>query len=134
VAEVWLTRDAISDLEQLDGGVVQRVLKKMAILRTNPEAGQPLGSKPASNLTGFRKLLVADRQYRVVYRVDKDGVVCGVWVVAGRVDNECYELALQRLRQHGSDAPEILDLAALITRLRPRTGERALERLNETPE
>lgn len=119
MAEVQFTVDAVADLEQLDAGVVRRVIKKLAMLRTNPEAGQPLGSKQTSNLTGFRKLLVADRQYRVVYRVDKDGTVCVVWVVAGRVDDECYDLAIDRLRKYGDAGPEIQDLAALISRLRP---------------
>jgi mRNA interferase RelE/StbE len=119
VAEVQFTTDAIADLQALDAAVVRRVIRKLGMLRTNPEAGQPLGSRQTSNLTGFRKLLIANRQYRAVYRIEKSGAVCIVWVVAGRTDDECYDLALERLRQHGDARPEILDFAAMILKLHP---------------
>lgn len=122
MAEVRFTMDAIADLERLDGSVVRRVLAKIAILRTDAEAGQPLGSKQSSNLTGFRKLLVADRQYRVVYRTDPDGTICVIWVVASRVDAEVYDLALQRLHELGSADPPVLDFVGVIARLRPSDG------------
>ncbi len=67
-------------------------------LRVEPEKrGQPLGANPTGDLTGLRKLVVGDRDYRIVYHVDIAGNVCVVWVVAKRADNEVYELAKARI-------------------------------------
>ena len=74
------------------------MLKGLGKLRTEPEKrGQPLGSNLGGNLTGLRKLVVGDREYRIVYHVDSAGDVCVVWVVAKRTDNEVYELAKARI-------------------------------------
>ncbi|MGH3684006.1 MAG: type II toxin-antitoxin system RelE family toxin [Pseudonocardiaceae bacterium] len=47
-----------------------------------------MGSKLSGNLTTFRKLVVGDRGYRIVYRVDPDGSVVVVWVIGRRSDDE----------------------------------------------
>jgi mRNA interferase RelE/StbE len=120
VAEVFFTEDALDDLERLDKSVVRRVLAKVGQLRVDAEAGHPLGSRSASNLTGFRKLLVADRQYRVVYRIDGEGDVCVVWVVANRADDEVYATALKRLRDRVGADPAIVDFTAIVRRLSRR--------------
>lgn len=117
MAKVQLTSDAREDLRDLDGSARQVVLKAIKKLEKEPEKrGLPLGSRQASNLTTFRKLVVGDREYRVVYRVEQDGTVVVVWVIGRRADNECYELALSRLRLHGDQ-----ELAAMATRLLEET-------------
>jgi mRNA interferase RelE/StbE len=57
----------------------------------------PLGSE----LTTFRKLVVGNRQFRIVFRVDADGTVVVVWVIANQVDTESYDLAVARLALYG---------------------------------
>lgn len=97
MARVQLTEGAKEDLRDLDGSAQKLVIKAMAKLEENPgQRGQPLGG----GLKTFRKLVVGDRDYRIVYRVEKDGTVVVIWVVAKRADDYCYELAMSRLQTH----------------------------------
>lgn len=117
MARVDLTDEALADLRGLDGSARKLVVRALAKLREQPEQrGTPLGSRRLGNLSGFRKLVVGDRQYRVVYRVEEDGSVCVVWVIGSRVDAECYELALERLARH-PDAASVARLTAALTEL-----------------
>lgn len=101
MAKVQLTADALEDLRDLDGSNRKRVLKALKKLETEPEQrGEPLGSRALGNLTTFRKLVVGDRETRVIYRVGTDGNVVVVWVVAERADDACYDLAVSRLELH----------------------------------
>lgn len=103
MARVVLTDEAKEDLRDLDGSARRLVLRALRKLEDSPESrGAPLGSRRTGNLTGFRKLVVGDRQYRVVYRVEEDGTVCVIWVIGSRVDEECYRLAMARLQTHAT--------------------------------
>ncbi|MGH3869960.1 MAG: type II toxin-antitoxin system RelE family toxin [Pseudonocardiaceae bacterium] len=71
-----MTEDAREDLHDLGGAARVIVVKVLKKLQTEPgKRGSPLGSKLSGNLTTFRKLVVGDRNYRIVYRVDPDGSV-----------------------------------------------------------
>ncbi len=99
MGRVQLTSDAKEDLRDLDGSARILVLKALKKLETNPDdRGQPLGSSPKGSLVGFRKLVVGDRLWRIVYRVEPSGDVTVVWVIAKRADAEVYELAVARLQ------------------------------------
>lgn len=114
MARVVLTPAAKEDVRGLDGSARMLVLKAMKKLEDHPESrGAPLGSRSDSNLTGFRKLVVGDRQYRIVYRVEADGSICVVWVVGTRVDAECYDAAKARVVLYARDP----GLAATLTQL-----------------
>ena len=103
MARVEVTSDAREDLRDLDRSARILILKALKKLETEPEKrGAPLGSNQGGKLTTFRKLVVGDRDYRVIYRVEADGTACVVFVIARRADNEAYELALSRLRLHGN--------------------------------
>ncbi|ASR38031.1 hypothetical protein BAY61_26850 [Prauserella marina] len=98
MARVLFLPEAADDLAELDGSERVLVFKALKKLRTDPaQRGSPLGS----DLTTFRKLVVGNRQFRIVFRVEADGTVVVVWVVATRVDSECYDLAMARLALHG---------------------------------
>ncbi|MGH3438402.1 MAG: type II toxin-antitoxin system RelE family toxin [Sciscionella sp.] len=113
MAEVLLTDDAREDLHSLDGSERRLVLKALAKLRIDPaKRGAPLGRRSSGNLTSFRKLVVGDRAYRVIYRVERDGTVVVVWVIAQRADDECYELAIARLNLRKSDVAQ--EMTALL--------------------
>lgn len=115
MAVVRLTSDAREDVRDLDGAAKKRVLKAMKKLEDSPEQrGQPLGSQSDSDLTTFRKLVVGDRDYRIIYRVEADGQVVVIWVVGARVDRECYEIAASRLKLYGSDKAMAKELAGLL--------------------
>jgi mRNA interferase RelE/StbE len=105
MAAVTLTDDAREDFRDLDGSARREVAKGLKKLETDPHlCGTPLGSRSGGNLTTFRKLVVGNRAYRIVYRVEDDGTVVVVWVIGRRADDEAYELAMSRLRLHGSAA------------------------------
>lgn len=105
MARVTLTDDAKEDLRDLDGNARVLVAKALKKLEIEPEKrGSPLGSNASCNLTGFRKLIVDNRDYRIVFRIENDGHVCVVWVVGPRADGEVYELAVSRLRAHSDSS------------------------------
>lgn len=114
---------AIEDLNALDGSMLKPVLSKIAQLENNVELGQSLGRRQSGNLTTFRKLTVGNREIRIVYRVDPDATVCVIWVIAGRADNECYTLAVDRLGALG-DNPAARPLADALSVLRPAVVRR----------
>jgi len=99
MARVVLHSAAVDDIAELDGSERKAVFKGLLKQRTEPaKRGAPLGS----GLTTFRKLVVGNRQIRIVYRVDMDGTVAVVWVVASGVDSLRYDLAMSRLALHGN--------------------------------
>jgi mRNA interferase RelE/StbE len=95
VAEVRFLDAAIEDLARLSPDTTLRVFKKLLLLEKDPEAGQPLGGP----LTGYRKLVVGNRDWRIVYRNTHDGHVeiCEVWAVGARADDEVYREAAARI-------------------------------------
>jgi len=100
-ARVVLRDEALEDLRALDGAARVQVLKGLHELRTDPALrGGPLGSRATGDLTGFRKLVVGDRTFRIVFRVEEDGTVAVVFVIAGRADDEVYRLAAARIARY----------------------------------
>ena len=115
MARVVLTDEAREDIRDLDRSSQKKVLKKLKELEVEPgKRGQPLGSRAGGNLTGLRKLIVGDRQFRIVYRVDSDGTVCVVWVIAERADDRCYDLAMQRIQMYSGDPDLMKSLERLL--------------------
>jgi mRNA interferase RelE/StbE len=101
MAKVKLTEDARDDFRDLDGSARRIVAAGLKKLETDPHLrGQPLGSRSGGDLTTFRKLVVGDRTYRIIYQIAPEGTVVVVWVIGKRADNEAYELAMARLRMH----------------------------------
>ena len=105
---VRLTEDAIADLHRLgkkDPEIVRAVFKKMLLLERSPDAGEPL----LGALVGFRKLVVGDRHWRIVWRVtaDTDGTpildISEIWAVGARSDSEIYEELKARVARIGDD-------------------------------
>lgn len=119
-ARVRLTDDAVADLRRLekkDPQIVRAVFKKMLLLERAPDAGEPL----LGALIGFRKLVVGDRAYRIVWRQTTDDAhrpvleVAEVWAVGARADSEVYDEMMQRaatLEQAGH--PRSQSLAAVV--------------------
>lgn len=113
---VRLLPEAADDVRALDGSARRLVLKGLAKLEESPELrGAPLGARAnaQSDLTGFRKLVVGDRAYRIVYQVQPDGTVVIVWVVRARADDEVYSLARERIASYADPARRALLRAIL---------------------
>src|SRR5581483_8035130 len=114
MAEVRFLDAAVEDLHRLAPDVVKRVLKKVLLLEENPKVGAPLGGP----LTGYRKLVVGNRDWRIVYRETADGdvEVCEIWAVGARADDEVYEEAAARVAAMGP-GPTAHALAQVLVRL-----------------
>lgn len=110
MATIILTPEAQEDIRALDGSARKLIMNGLKKLKDSPgQRGAPLGSHTSGNLTGLRKLVVGNRQYRVVFRVDADESIVVVWVVGSRVDAECYDLAVARLEMY-THRPELRDM------------------------
>lgn len=128
-AEVWLTDPAAEDLQRLDGAPMVWALKKMLLLESNPLAGTPL----LGSLVGYRKLVVGNRDWRIVWRAmtDQRGTVsievAEVWAVGARSDGAVYAEMTKRVASLG-DNPVRRSLTAILDEL----GKRA-KGLQATP-
>ncbi|WP_375401094.1 type II toxin-antitoxin system RelE/ParE family toxin [uncultured Amnibacterium sp.] len=128
MARVVLTEDARDDLRALDGATQKIVAKGLKKLESEPEKrGAPLGANAASDLTGLRKLVVGDRSHRIIYRVEKDGSVCVVWVIGKRADGEVYDLAKTRAARYTKDPEMAKRLARLLDTAFERSGSGSAE-------
>lgn len=121
MAKVQLTDEAVDDLRDLDGAAQKIVLKGLRKLAENPnQYGEPLGKRAKGNLTGFRKLVVGRKAYRILYLVhegdDNDVTLVVVWVIAERADDRVYQLAISRLQtmQQREIATEIEQLLVAV--------------------
>lgn len=125
-AYVRLTNPAIQDLHRLlarDPQIVRAALKKMLLLERNAHAGEPL----LGNLVGWRKLVVGDNHWRIVWKVSPDSVggltvtISEVWAVGVRSDTEVYSEMSERLARAGSVA-ESAGLAEVVELLGRRVA------------
>lgn len=112
---IVFTDDAIDDLRRIGPDAARRAVVKLGILRTDVHAGRPLGGE----LTGYRKLVVGDRTWRIVYRVDeaKTVVVCEIWAIGNRADSEVYREAKKRIAAARGSSPELTALSAVLESL-----------------
>ncbi len=117
-AEVWLTDPAVADLQRLDGAPLVWALKKMLLLEREPQAGEPL----LGSLIGYRKLVVGNRDWRIVWRASTDErgtrtiEVAEVWAVGARSDSEVYTEMTHRVASLG-DTPVRRSLSAILDEL-----------------
>lgn len=118
---VRLTEDAVSDLYRLhkkDPRILRAVFKKMLLLEKSPYAGEPL----IGALVGFRKLVVGDRDWRIVWRITEDLSgqpvldISEVWAVGARSDGEVYGELNSRVARMGDD-PKIQPLKDVIVQM-----------------
>jgi mRNA interferase RelE/StbE len=67
--EVVFMKDAQEDFAGLDKSVRAQAIKKAAALQENPFLGDPVGNKFGLDLTGYYKLYIVKKAYRIVYRL-----------------------------------------------------------------
>jgi mRNA interferase RelE/StbE len=97
--KVIFTKDADNGLRGLDKFVRIQVIKKAIALQENPFLGNPLGNKFGLDLTGYYKLYVAKKAYRIVYRLIGEQIEVVEIVGIGRWDKEeIYRLVVKRLK------------------------------------
>jgi len=110
---------AIDDLRRLhrkDPQIVRQVLKKCLLIQRAPNAGEDL----LGDLIGFRKLVVGNRTWRIVWRNkhgDNNAIeVAEVWAVGVRKDGEVYKEIEQRLATLPRNHPtrSLLEVVAML--------------------
>jgi len=122
-AWVRLTEPAIDDLHALsrkDPQIVRWCLKKMLLLERDPMAGEGL----LGLLIGFRRLVVSDRHWRIVWRVVEDDAdettidIAEVWAAGARADSEIYQEMERRVATLGDNprARQLHDVVVLLGR------------------
>lgn len=98
--KVELIPEAKDDFDSLDGAVRKKAAKKIDALAENPFLGKPLGNKQGLDLTGFYKIYVDKKKYRIVYRLIGEYVEVIEVVAIGRRDKDAvYKLVTSRLRR-----------------------------------
>ena len=68
------------DLKALDHSLRIQVFKKLKQILESPELGLALGNKNNMNLSGFRKVYVAKKKVRIVYKIEDD-ILC-IYIIA----------------------------------------------------
>jgi mRNA interferase RelE/StbE len=119
-----VTEDALADLEKYrESGVFRQFLAKLVRLEEQGVGvGLPLGDK----LTTFRKIVVGDRDWRIIFQANREQTEATVWVIGDRGDDRCYTTALRRLEAIGDQKPQVKSLAGLLFQIseRRRRGQR----------
>ena len=83
--------EAVKDYKSLDGSVKKLVNEQIEKLKENPFAGEALGNKNNIDLTGFYKLYLAKKSYRIVYKILKNEIeVIEIWGIGKRDKMEIY--------------------------------------------
>lgn len=103
---VELIDEAVVDLADMaESGNLKQFFKKLVEIESKgSQAGEPLGR----DLVGWRKATVGNRNWRIVFRVDKEETVATICVVGDREDAACYEEARRRAeRTKNADATSL---------------------------
>ncbi len=100
VYKIEFLADAEKDFDTLDASVRRDVAKKIDALAENPFLGKPLGKKYGVDLTGFYKIYVSKKKYRIVYRLlGKHIEVIEIVGIGKRDKEEVYKLVARRLKK-----------------------------------
>lgn len=112
---VELIDDAVDDLlRYAETGNLPLFLKKLIRLdEVGKDVGRPLGGK----LAGWRKIVVGDRDWRIIFTTNPEDTIATVWVIGDRSDAECYDEAQKRIREVGKGEPQVASLATVVFQL-----------------
>jgi mRNA interferase RelE/StbE len=112
---VELIDEAVEDLVRYQRtDIFPRLLAKLVRLEeVGKEAGVPLGR----SLVGWRKIVVGDRGWRIIFTMNTQETVATIWVIGDREDAECYEQAERRVQALAASQPQAASLAAVMFRL-----------------
>jgi mRNA interferase RelE/StbE len=90
--------EAAEDYASLDGSIKKQVNERIDKLQANPFLGEPLGNKNNTDLTGYYKIYIAKKAYRIVYRIQKDEIeILEIWGIGKRDKLEIYKIIGQRI-------------------------------------
>jgi mRNA interferase RelE/StbE len=91
--------EAEKDYKSLDGSIKKLVNEKIDNLRDDAYIGEELGNKNNIDLTGYYKIYVAKKKYRIVYRIVKDKIeIIEIWGIGKRDKMEVYKDVGKRIK------------------------------------
>ena len=76
--------------------------KLLRLEEVGKDTGQPLGGP----LTGWRKIVVGDRNWRIIFTVNPEETIATVAVIGDRADAECYAIAQRRVQALAKTQPQ----------------------------
>jgi len=97
--KIKFIKEAAKDYKKLDGSIKKLVNIKIEELSKNPMLGEKLGNKNNIDLTGFLKIYVFKKKYRIVYRLitPEEIEIEGIWGIGKRYKEEIYRIIGKRL-------------------------------------
>ena len=134
-AHVRFTDAAIEDLKRLhkkDPQIVRSVLKKCLLIEENPYAGKRL----LGDLIGYRRLVVGNRDWRIVWRVIEAARlsvdIAEIWAAGARADDDVYREMKERIATMPDD-PLTVSLGEVVELLAPGAEIRSTHESVEDP-
>jgi mRNA interferase RelE/StbE len=96
--DIQFIPEAVNDYKSLDGSIKTLVNEKIDKLKENPFLGEALGNKNNIDLTGYYKIYVAKKSYRIVYRIVKNEIeIIEIWGIGKRDKMEIYKKVGKRI-------------------------------------
>jgi len=84
--------EAEKDYKSLDGSIKKLVNEKIDDLKDDAYIGEELGNKNNIDLSGYYKIYVAKKKYRIIYRIVKEEVeIIEIWGIGKRDKLEVYK-------------------------------------------
>ena len=98
--KVVLIPEAAKEYKDLDGSVKKNVKRKIEELENNAFLGEALGNKFNIDLSGFYKIYVHGKKFRIVYRLitPQKIEVIEIWGIGKREKIEIYKRIGKRIK------------------------------------
>ena len=110
--------EAVEDLAgYVETAIFPHLLAKLVRLE---EVGKDVGLPLGKALTNWRKIVVGDRAWRIIFTTNQEETVATVWVIGDRDDAACYELAIRRVEALPKDQAHATSLAGVMYQLSQR--------------
>ena len=96
--DIQFIPEAVKDYESLDGNIKALVNDKIDNLKKNPYLGEELGNRNNINLTGYYKIYIYKKKYRIVYRIVEDEIeIIEIWGIGKRDKMKIYRDVKKRI-------------------------------------
>jgi mRNA interferase RelE/StbE len=97
--KIELIPEVQNDYKKLDGSIKKLVNKKLDELSDKPLLGEQLGNKHNIDLTGFYKIYIAKKSFRIVYRLITPSQIeiIEIWGIGKRDKEEIYRIIGKRI-------------------------------------
>ena len=96
--DIQFIPEAVKDYESLDGNIKALVNDKIDKLKKNPYLGEELGNRNNINLTGYYKIYIYKKKYRIVYRIVENEIeIIEIWGIGKRDKMKIYKDVKKRI-------------------------------------